>query len=53
MGLVEEIDGVAEVVEGGVRALELEVEDRVVVQATAEKGGVDLENVIYGFGVVY
>lgn len=53
MGLVEESDGVVEVVEGSVRALELEVEDRVVVEATAEKGGVDLEKVVYGFGVVY
>lgn len=49
---MEEGDGVVEVAEGGVGALELEVEDWVVVEAAAEECGMDLEKMVYGFGVV-
>ena len=41
-----------EVAEGGVGALQLEGECRVAVEATAEEGGVDFEEVVYGLGVV-
>jgi len=38
--------------EGGVGALELEVEDWVVVEAATEECSVDLEKVAYGFRFV-
>lgn len=49
---IEEGDGAAEAAVGGVGALELEVEDAVVVKAVAEESGVDLEEVVEGRGVV-
>lgn len=49
---IEEGDGAAEEAEGGVGALELEVEDAVVVEAVAEESSVDLEEVVEGLGVV-
>jgi len=49
---VEEGDGVVEVAEGGVTALEFEVEDSVVVEVAANESCVDLEKVGFGFGFV-
>lgn len=43
---IEDGDGAAEAAVGGVGALELEVEDAVVVEAAAEESSVDLEEVI-------
>ncbi|GFY86605.1 hypothetical protein Acr_05g0002440 [Actinidia rufa] len=42
-GTVEDGDRVIEAVEGGVRALELEGQDWLVVKAVADEGSVDLE----------
>lgn len=37
---------------GEVAALELEVQDRVVVKAAPNESAVDLEKLVYGFGPV-
>lgn len=50
--MVEEGDGVVEEAEGGVGALELEVEDGVVVEAATEECSVYLVKVVDGFRVV-
>lgn len=52
LGLAEEGDGVVEAVEGGVGALELEVESWVVVEVVAEEKRVGLEEVVDGVGFV-
>lgn len=49
---VEEGDGVVEVAEGGVTALEFEVKDSVVVKVASNERSVDLEKVVFGFGFV-
>lgn len=49
VGAVEKGDGVVEAAERGVRALELEVQDWVVVETVTEEKGVNLEKVVDGF----
>lgn len=52
MGAAEKGDGVVEAAQGGVRALELEVEDWVVVEIVAEEKGMSLEEVVDGVWLV-
>lgn len=52
MGAAEKGGGVVEAAEGGVRALELEVEDWVVVEIVAEEKGMSLEEVVDGVWLV-
>jgi hypothetical protein len=50
--LIEEGDGVVKVANGGVTALELEVQDSVVIETATNESCVDLEKVVFGFGFV-
>lgn len=49
---VEEGDGVFEVAERGITALEFEVKDSVVVEVASNESSVDLKKVGFGFGFV-
>lgn len=49
---VEEGDGVVEVAERGITALEFEVKDSVVVEVASNESSVDLKKVGFGFGFV-
>lgn len=48
----KEGDRIVEATEREVRALELEIQDGMLVKAVAEERGVDLEKVVNGFGLV-
>lgn len=52
LGTVEEGGGVVEATERGVRALELEAENWVAVEAMADEESVDWEELGDGFGFV-
>lgn len=52
LGAAEKGGGVVEAAKGGVRALELEVEDWVVVEIVAEEKGMGLEEVVDGVWLV-
>ena len=52
VGTFEEGNRIVETTESVVRALELEIQDGVVVKAVAEECGVELEKVVDGFGLV-
>lgn len=52
VGTLKEGQRIVEATERGVRALELEVQDVVLVKPMAEEDSVDLEKLVNGFGLV-
>ena len=53
VGTAEESSGVVEAAERCIGALELEIQDGVVLETVAEENCVDLEKVVDGLGFVY